>query len=113
MGKYVENIVRFHHEKWNGSGYPLGLKGEEIPIEARIISILDTYDNLRQNKLYRKELTHIQALEIIKLEKNKSFDSNIVDFFLAKEKIIEEIYINTVEANDLSKEYYDIIKNKY
>ena len=59
LGKTAENIAKYHHEKWNGTGYPLGLKGEEIPIEARIASIVDTYDNLRQDKAYRDGMSHM------------------------------------------------------
>ena len=66
MEKTAENIVKHHHEKWNGRGYPEGISGENIPIEARIAALADVYDNLRQDKVYRPGMTHEKAVEIIK-----------------------------------------------
>lgn len=98
LGKTAENIVKYHHEKWNGTGYPLGLKGEEIPIEARIASIVDTYDNLRQDKAYRNGMTHEKAIEIIKSESGISFDPKLVEIFIAENDSFKKIYLeNSVE----------------
>lgn len=111
LGKIVENATRYHHEKWNGSGYPSGLAGENIPLEGRIIGILDVYDSIREDKVYKKGLSHEKAIEIIKAESGKSFDPAIVDVFLANEKIFDEIFNTTLETGDLTEEYYKIIKN--
>lgn len=98
LGKTAENIAKYHHEKWNGTGYPLGLKGEEIPIEARIASIVDTYDNLRQDKAYREGMTHEKAIEIIKSESGISFDPKLVEIFIAENDSFKKIYLeNSVE----------------
>jgi putative two-component system response regulator len=59
----------FHHEAWDGSGYPRGLRGEAIPLEARITAVADIYDALMENRPYRKGMTSQQALEIMGKEK--------------------------------------------
>lgn len=78
----AKNVVKYHHEKWDGSGYPEKLKGEEIPFEARVISIVDIYDALTSERCYKKSWTHEQAIEYIKKEKGKSLDPMLVDSFL-------------------------------
>ncbi|MEG2436699.1 MAG: transporter substrate-binding domain-containing protein [Cetobacterium sp.] len=112
LGSVAENIVRYHHEKWDGTGYPLGLKGEEIPLEARIVSIVDVYDALRQNKSHREGISHKEALEIIKSQKGKSFDPELVDAFVKNDKEFEKIYEENKEALNLATEFYSAIKNK-
>lgn len=77
----IKNIVLFHHEKWNGTGYPLGLKESNIPIESRIVSIADFYDALTSDRTYKKAYSHEKVIEIIKSEREKSFDPDIVDIF--------------------------------
>jgi HD-GYP domain-containing protein (c-di-GMP phosphodiesterase class II) len=71
-----------HHEKWDGSGYPRGLKGLEIPLSARIFSIVDVYDALTSDRPYRKAWTHMQALEYIQDQSGKHFDPRLVNEFL-------------------------------
>lgn len=110
LGEVAENIVKYHHEKWNGTGYPLGLKGEEIPIEARIVAIVDVYDALRQEKFYRKALSHEEALAILKKEREISFDPVLLDIFLEYDKEFEKIFDDNKEAKDLAKEFYMAIK---
>lgn len=75
------DIAYYHHEKWDGSGYPKGLKGKGIPISARIFSLVDVYDTLTRDKCYRDAYTHEEALKIIKSESGRSFDPSIVDIF--------------------------------
>ena len=75
----VVPIVRAHHEKWDGSGYPFGLAGEEIPIGARILSVVDCLDALASDRQYRRALPLDQAMEIVNSESGKSFDPVIVD----------------------------------
>src|SRR6202040_227377 len=75
----VVPIVRAHHEKWDGSGYPAGLKGEEIPIGARILSSVDCLDALASNRQYRRALPLDRAMEIITSEAGKSFDPQVVE----------------------------------
>jgi len=79
--KLVESVVLYHHERWDGSGYPEGLKGEDIPLSARIVSLADTYDALVSDRSYRPGFTHEEALEIIKKEEGK-YDPRIFQVFL-------------------------------
>lgn len=74
-------IVRYHHEHWDGSGYPEGLKGEEIPMLARILTVADVYDALTSDRPYRKSLTLIEAKSIMLNSKRKSLDPDLVDLF--------------------------------
>ncbi|WP_063650979.1 HD domain-containing phosphohydrolase [Aliivibrio fischeri] len=89
----TKNIVLYHHEKWNGKGY-LSLVGEEIPIEARIVSIVDVYDALRQKRIYKEGFTHKVAIKIIEEEKGVSFDPKIVDIFLEHHEEFRAIFEN-------------------
>ncbi len=75
----VVPIVRAHHEKWDGSGYPFGLGGAEIPIGARILAVVDCLDALSSDRQYRRALPLDQAIEIVCSESGKSFDPVIVD----------------------------------
>jgi len=75
----VVPIVRAHHEKWDGSGYPFGLAGEEIPLGARILSVVDCFDALASDRQYRRALPLEQAMAIVVSESGKSFDPVIVD----------------------------------
>ena len=76
------DIPRYHHEKWDGSGYPHGLKGEEIPIEARIFAIIDVYDALTHDRVYRLGMPKREAVEYIKSESGRHFDPAVVEIFL-------------------------------
>ena len=77
----VVPIVRSHHEWWNGTGYPDGLKGEDIPIGARILTVVDCFDALVSDRPYRKGMTSQQALAIIRSMSGKQFDPKIVEIF--------------------------------
>jgi HD-GYP domain-containing protein (c-di-GMP phosphodiesterase class II) len=94
-----KDIILYHQERYDGKGYPEGLKGEEIPLLARIVSVADTYDAIVSDRPYRKGLTHEKALETIKKEAFKQFDPKIVDIFVKKEKEICEITENLVRKN--------------
>ena len=112
VGKIAENLVRFHHEKWNGKGYPLGLAEEKIPLEGRIVALADTYDNLRQDKVYRKGFSHEKSLEIILEESGKSFDPKLVEIFVKNHKRFEKIFEENNKSVYLADEIYTAIKNK-
>lgn len=71
-------LILYHHERWDGKGYPFGLKGDGIPIGARIIAIADVYEALISDRPYRKALSKKQALEIIKENSSKQFDPKVV-----------------------------------
>lgn len=75
-------IVRYHHERWDGSGYPHGLIGEAIPLEARIFAIADSFDALRSERPYKRGLSHEQALERLAADRGTHFDPKVIDAFL-------------------------------
>jgi HD-GYP domain-containing protein (c-di-GMP phosphodiesterase class II) len=76
------DIPYCHHEKWDGTGYPRGLKGEHIPIAARIFSIADVWDAITSDRPYRKAWTNEEALAYIKDQNGKQFDPKVVAAFL-------------------------------
>ncbi len=78
----VSNWLRCHHERWDGKGYPYGLKGEEIPISGRIIALADTYDAMTSTRSYRKALDHEVAIEEIKRCAGTQFDPVLADLFV-------------------------------
>ncbi len=77
------DITRYHHEKWDGSGYLFELKGEAIPLSARIMALADVYDALRSKRVYKPAFSHEQALEIIQEGSGKHFDPTLVELFSA------------------------------
>jgi len=77
------DIPYCHHEKWDGSGYPRGLRGEEIPLAARIFAVVDVWDALTSDRPYRRAWSNEQALKYLKDQKGKHFDPRVVDAFLA------------------------------
>jgi putative nucleotidyltransferase with HDIG domain len=77
----VVPIVRAHHENWDGTGYPNGLKGIEIPIGARILSVVDCYDALTSDRPYRPAMTDAEALDIIRARRGTMYDPTVVDMF--------------------------------
>jgi putative two-component system response regulator len=79
----AKEIAYSHQEKWDGTGYPLGLAGDAIPISARIMAIADVYDALISRRVYKPAFTHELAMEIIKEGKGKHFDPDLVDAFVA------------------------------
>jgi putative two-component system response regulator len=81
--RHAKLFASSHHEKWDGSGYLKGLSGEDIPLEGRIMAISDVYDALVSERVYKKPLSHREAVEIIKNDSGTHFDPKIVDIFLA------------------------------
>jgi HD-GYP domain-containing protein (c-di-GMP phosphodiesterase class II) len=80
--KLALDIPYCHHEKWDGTGYPRGLKGDAIPIAARIFAVVDVWDAVTSDRPYRKGWTREKALEHIKDQSGRYFDPRVVDFFL-------------------------------
>ena len=80
--KYALEIPYYHHEKWNGTGYPHGLKGELIPLAARIFAVADVWDALTNDRPYRKAWSHSEAIEYIRRNRGTYFDPQIVEVFL-------------------------------
>jgi diguanylate cyclase (GGDEF)-like protein/putative nucleotidyltransferase with HDIG domain len=79
----VVPIVRHHHERWDGRGYPDGLKGDQIPITARILTLVDNYDALRSDRPYKTGMSRDEALDYIKSNSGTFFDPNLVEIFLS------------------------------
>jgi len=101
LGNYMgfqigRNIALTHHERWDGSGYPYGLKEERIPIEGRILNIVDQYDSLRRQKIYRPAFDHDTACRIIREGDNRTmpshFDPRILAAFRATAPRLQETY---------------------
>jgi len=86
------DIIRFHHEKWNGKGYPLGIAGETIPLSARIMSVSDVYDAVRSKRSYKEAKTHEEAVEEIIKMKETHLDHRIVDSFIETQQEFNKIY---------------------
>jgi putative two-component system response regulator len=78
-------IARSHHERWDGLGYPDGLKGEDIPLSARIIAVADIYDVLRSRRCYKQALSHENSCRTIKVDSGKAFDPGVVEAFVELE----------------------------
>jgi len=75
-------VVRYHHERWNGSGYPKGLKGEEIPLDARIFAVIDAYDAITSDRPYSRARSYEEAVEILRRDSGVLFDPQVVEAFL-------------------------------
>ncbi|MFF2876214.1 HD-GYP domain-containing protein [Gottfriedia sp. NPDC057991] len=79
----IFDIVLYHHEPYDGKGYPEGLKGDQIPLTARIVAIADSYDAMISNRLYRKGMALEDCLNEIENNKGIQFDPEITDVFLS------------------------------
>lgn len=80
--KFVAEIVRYHHERYDGWGYPEGLRGERIPFLAQIVSIADAFEAMTSDRPYRKAMTRFQAIDILNEERGKQFHPDLVDQFV-------------------------------
>jgi putative two-component system response regulator len=78
----AKEIVYTHHERWDGAGYPEGLADEQIPIPGRVVAIVDMYDALVTRRVYRKPLSHDEAVDLIVEGRGTQFDPAVVDAFL-------------------------------
>lgn len=86
------HITRYHHERWDGTGYPDGLSGEDIPLSARIMALADTYDALRSKRSYKDAFPHGESIEIIRQGVGSHYDPDIAGVFLESEKEIADLY---------------------
>lgn len=85
-------IAKGHHEKWDGSGYPLGLSGTDIPLSARIMAVVDVYDALRSKRVYKEAFTHEKSAAIIQDGSGTHFDPLLVDIFLQDQEELVALY---------------------
>jgi putative two-component system response regulator len=102
-------IALTHHERYDGTGYPQGLAGEDIPLEGRITAISDVFDALTSNKVYRKAIKMSEAIAIMRDERGKQFDPTLLDLFLSEKGQIlgikeryADLLSDEVELNELS-----------
>jgi len=88
--KYAKILIGTHHEWWDGSGYPCGLRGRQIPLQGRIMAIVDVYDALISKRPYKKPFSHDEAVILILQGRGSHFDPLLADLFLAGSKRFKE-----------------------
>ena len=81
--RYAKILIGTHHEWWDGSGYPSGLKGRQIPLQGRIMAVVDVYDALISERPYKKPFSHYEAVKLILKGRGSHFDPVLVDLFIA------------------------------
>ena len=89
------NVAHYHHERWDGKGYPDGLKGDNIPLEARVMAVADVYDALVSKRVYKDEFTFEQAYRIIIENMGTQFDPGLEKYFARAREKIENYYLET------------------
>ena len=95
-------VAGCHHEWWDGTGYPKGLKFEQIPVEARIVALADVYDVMTVGRSYKPARPHRMAVEELRLMRGRQFDPNLVDVFA---ELVDEYYLTHGEAGDDAYRY--------
>ncbi len=95
--RHAKRFAGYHHEKWNGTGYPRGKKGDEIPLEGRIMAVADVYDALVSERPYKKAFSHEQAVDIIKKDSGTHFDPSIVEVFL---NVADDFWVELISVNN-------------
>ncbi len=98
--KYAMEFSKHHHEKWDGTGYPNGLCGDEIPLAGRIMAIADVYDALISKRVYKPPYTHQKAVEIITENKGTHFDPDIVEAFLEIKEDFRQIALKYADFKE-------------
>ncbi len=104
---FAREIALSHHEKWDGSGYPKGLSGDDIPVSGRLMAVADVYDALISKRIYKPAFSHEKAMEIILEGRGKHFDPDIVDALVGREdtfKDIARVYNDTAYGNPAAAE---------
>lgn len=112
--KLAKEIAYSHQEKWDGSGYPEGLKGEAIPLSARLMALADVYDALISRRVYKEGMPHEQALAIISAGRGQHFDPEMVDAFLAIHEELHAIaqrYIDTDNELEAKRQHLARLHN--
>jgi putative two-component system response regulator len=94
IDEMAHNIVSYHHEKWDGTGYVKGLQKEEIPLEARIVAIADVFDALMSKRVYKEAFEYSEVIKIIKESSGSHFDPELVTLFLDNQEELYDIFEN-------------------
>ena len=103
--KMSAEIARYHHERFDGNGYPEGLKGEDIPLSARIVALVDVYDALTCKRPYKLPWPHEKAVDLIRTESGRHFDPKVVDAFLQLDEVKKSArYIEWNDAMSVSND---------
>jgi len=92
--RLASEIILTHHERWDGSGYPEGLRGESIPLVGRIVAVVDVYDALVSKRVYKEPMSHEAAIDYIRTNRGTQFDPKVVDAFVRIEEALRQIQIN-------------------
>jgi putative two-component system response regulator len=98
--KYAKEIAYYHHERWDGTGYPEGLSGEDIPVSGRLMALADVYDALISKRVYKPPFSHTKAVRIIIEDKGKYFDPDVVDAFLELEETFRMIALQFADFDE-------------
>lgn len=93
------DVAMYHHEKWNGTGYPNELKGTEIPLSARIVAVADVFDAISARRCYRDAMPLDECYRIIQEGSGKDFDPEVVDAFMADKNKVEDIYFQNTRRS--------------
>lgn len=101
LSEIAMQIIEGHHEKWDGSGYPRGLRGNNIPIPGRLMALADVYDALISKRVYKPPIPHHEAVKIIRRGRGSHFDPDVTDAFLEREDQVRQI---ALEYADFSEE---------
>jgi HD-GYP domain-containing protein (c-di-GMP phosphodiesterase class II) len=96
--KMAIDIAEGHHERWDGTGYPNGWMGEEIPLSARIVAVADVFDALTSRRPYKEPFSYEDSIRIIIDGRSKHFDPDIIDSFVKYNNKIKELY-NSFKTN--------------
>jgi putative nucleotidyltransferase with HDIG domain len=99
----VRQIIRYHHEQWDGDGYHKGMAGPHIPLVARIVGLADTYDALRMERVYRPSYTHAEAVEVIREERRRMLDPALVDLFIEYHTLFEDVYSQEIMESEAAR----------
>ncbi len=96
---FARDIALGHQERWNGSGYPGGLAGDDIPVAARLMALADAYDALTSDRVYRSGVSHERAVELITQQRGVQFDPEVVDAFLSVQDAFAAIARRLVDTD--------------
>lgn len=100
--RFAREIAYSHQEKWDGSGYPLGLSGERIPLSARLMAVADVYDALISRRVYKAPLSHAESVDILRQGRGSHFDPDILDAFLALQDEFRRIAARFADPHEAS-----------
>ena len=101
--KEAKNLSEYHHEKWNGKGYPYGISGEEIPLSARIMAVADVFDALVSRRSYKEPFSFEKAMDIIRTDAGTHFDPLVAEAFLGAEEEVRKVAESFGQAEPKSK----------